>query len=133
MKNIIRKILKESEEEFDWIDRIEKPISVKVINTGVYYPTYTEAMVYLGISGAKEFIEKYGNSWSSSPENNYGYSKNFLIDNGVNLTEPIKNKIYYTTTYLTYKNGDDLIYKLIDPVTNKEFIIGEKGFVVVDN
>lgn len=133
MRSIIIKILKESEDEFEWLP---EPIKVKVINVGVYYPTYLEAMEYLGVTGAKEFMEKYGENWWRSDEyvEKYGggYDEEFLIDKGVNLTVPIKGKIYYTTD-LAYSNPKKTkkIYRLIDPDTNKEFIIGEEGFVVV--
>ena len=93
-------------------------------------------MEYLGVTGAREFMEKYGENWWRSDEyvEKYGggYDEEFLIDKGVNLTVPIKGKIYYTTD-LAYSNPEKTknIYRLIDPDTNKEFIIGKEGFVVV--
>ena len=57
MKDIIKEILKESENEFDWIPELRE---VVVTNPGLRYPTHLEAMVALGVTGAKEFIDKFG-------------------------------------------------------------------------
>ena len=50
MRNLIKKILKESE-EFDWVPEVPKVI---VIHRGAYNPTHLEAMVELNVTGAKE-------------------------------------------------------------------------------
>lgn len=122
MRDIIKKILRESE-EFEWVPDL---IKVVVTNTGDYYPTNLDAMIELGVIGAREFLEKYGSHWwlhnQSGKEDVY-----FLMDSGVNLTLPIKDKIYYTTDKY-YLQNQSKIYKLMDPDTNKEFVMREEGF-----
>lgn len=122
MRDIIKKILRESE-EFEWVPDL---IKVVVTNTGDYYPTNLDAMIELGVIGAREFLEKYGSHWwlhrYSGKDDVY-----FLMDSGVNLTFPIKDKIYYTTDKY-YLQNQSKIYKLMDPDTNKEFVMREEGF-----
>lgn len=122
MRDIIKKILRESE-EFEWVPDLTK---VVVTNTGDYYPTNLDAMIELDVVGAREFLIEYGPHWwlhnQSGKEDVY-----FLMDSGVNLTLPIKDKIYYTTDKY-YLQNQSKIYKLMDPDTNKEFVMREEGF-----
>ena len=132
MKDIIKEILKESENEFDWIPELRE---VVVTNPGLRYPTHLEAMVALGVTGAKEFIDKFGiyyfnteefHKWRQEHSYHYGDDL-FFSENGINLTKPIKGETYYISD-LPYNENGTLIYKLISPYNNREFIIGESGF-----
>jgi len=139
MRDLIYKILTEEFDNFDWVPN---PVKVVVTNRGVWYPTNMDAMIALGVTGAKEFREKYGNFWRESEDyqkwrNESTTAKNwsdedFLIYAGINLMIPKNGNICYLIDK-SYIQGSDEIYKLIHIETGKEFIMGKYGFEKIED
>lgn len=139
MRHLINKILNEEFDNFDWIPN---PIKVIVTHSGSWYPTNVDAMVALGVTGAKEFVEKYGRFWWDSKdykkwrkeENRRGWmDEDFFTEvAGLNVMEPRNGDICYLVDK-QYIQGVNKIYKLIHIETGKEFIISEEGFKQIDD
>ena len=133
MRDLIHKILTEEFDDFDWVPH---PVKVVVTHRGNWYPTNTDAMVALDVTGAKEFIEKYGDFWWESDDygkwrletQNHGWpDEDFFTYVGLNVMEPKNGDICYLVDK-PYIQGNSKIYKLIHIETGKEFIMGDKGF-----
>lgn len=132
MKNLIYKILKETEDEFDWVPDLQR---VKIVSSGCYYPTNLPVMVTLGVTGAKEFLEKYGESWwnaipdrfDSNKYNSFRHDEEFLISKIPNLTKPENGDICFITDNY-YQQDQQKIYRLVREKDNKEFIMHDGGF-----
>lgn len=121
--------------EFDWVPSLRKVI---VTNRGKWYPSNLKAMVDLEVTGAQEFIERYGeywwvsstfNKWTEENGNNMDY---FLYLGIPNLMKPETGDICYMLDK-PYIQGAEHIYKLVHEKTGKEFIIGGEGFKIMED
>lgn len=136
-------------EDFDlgWAEDIELE-KVMVTDPGRYYPTNTEAMWSLGITGFEDFIHKYGVYYWNSREyeewmekykeriNNSIYTPDymllFLMEKLPILVEPKRGDECYVMSE-PFKQHGNKIYKLMRISDNREFIIGDGGFVKIDS
>ena len=131
MRNLIKKILKESE-EFDWVPELQK---VVVTNRGAYYPTNLEAMLELDVTGAKEFFNKYGQYWWTTNEyenwerdsHEGADSEDFLRLKIPSLVNPKDGDICYLIDK-AYVQGTTNIFKLVRVADGGEFVIADYGF-----
>lgn len=127
MKNIIKKILKE--DDFDWLS--EEPEKVIVINSGKYYPVYTDVMIQLGIDGVKEFIEEYSDDWYNDAREAELEDEDFLLREVPKLCRPKRGDICYVSDKFIQTEYDNTkIYKLTKIKDGCEFIMGNKGFMI---
>jgi hypothetical protein len=136
LKKIIKDTINESE-DYDWID-ISDVKDVVVVNPGSRFPTYIEAMEGLGVTGVKEFINKFSLSWWTSSEFedyrlNYGYDgdEGFLQKYIPKLIIPEKNDICVVDMSKRIIHGTKKIYKLVRTSDGGEFIMGEEGFIEI--
>lgn len=135
MRNLIKKILKESE-EFDWVPELKKVI---VVSRGAYYPTNLEAMVELDVTGAEEFADKYSYLYWTTPAygdwvreaGSYADSESFLRLKIPSLVTPENGDICYLIEKRTTQ-GSNQIYRLIRIEDKGEFIIGNHGFKLIN-
>lgn len=140
-------------EDFDlgWAEDIELE-KVMVTDPGRYYPTNTEAMSKLGITGIQDFINKYGvyywnnreyEEWRIRTINQYkergeksiytpDYMLLFLMEKLPILVEPKRGDECYVMSE-PFKQHGQKIYKLMRISDNREFIISDGGFVKIDS
>jgi hypothetical protein len=122
MRNLIKKILKESE-EFDWVPELKKVIVV----------------VELDVTGAEEFADKYGYFYWNTPAygdwvreaGSYADSESFLRLKIPSLVTPENGDICYLIEKRTTQ-GSNQIYRLIRIEDKGEFIIGDHGFKLIN-
>jgi hypothetical protein len=120
MKDLIRKILKESEDDFGWAQdaikdthNIELGKKVIVTNRGAYFPTYTKVMAELGIPGMKEFLNTYGEHWwNHVPVELRGGNTSEIMDNQ-------QRWLYHKVPVLGIPNDDDICYVIGEPFFSK--------------
>jgi hypothetical protein len=136
LKKIIKDTINESE-DYDWID-ISDVKDVVIINPGSRFPTYIEAMEGLGVTGVKEFVDKFSFSWWHSSEFEkfsfeYGHEadEGFLLKHIPKLIIPKKGDVCIVdmSKYMTV--GIRKIYKLVRVGDGGEFIMGENGFIEI--
>lgn len=124
MKGLIRKILKEVEDDFDWVET-EIP-QVVVTDRGEWYPTHILAMIDLDVTGAADFFEKYGGTdWPQKPGQP---DSEFLLEKLPHTIRPKNGDLCYLIDSNPYKGGYAIIYKLVRVSDGGEFIISERGF-----
>lgn len=148
MKGLIRKILKESEDDLGWAQDavkdtpyIELGKKVIVTNKGSYFPTYTKVMAELGIPGMKEFLDNYGEHWWN----------HVPVELRVGTTSEIMDNqqkwLYHKVPVLGIPNNGDICYIIGEPFTTKhdfiyrlyresdgkQFIMNDYGIKFVDS
>lgn len=135
-------------EELEWVETLilESNLSgfnldtiVEVTNTGLYYPTYVYMMAQLGVTGAKEFYNKFGESWHNSVKHDYpsdlntinmGNDERFMFHNGISNCRPNKGDICCLINMEIEHPmfGSEKIYRLIRINDGREFIMSSNGF-----
>ena len=145
--------INEAEDDFGWAQdairntpNLELGEKVVVTNRGSYYPSYTEAMLELGIPGMEDFINTYGKHWWKSiphdfgpePENTrdiFDHHEEWLYHKIPALGVPENGDICYIIGQ-PIENGEDeyyWLYRLYRESDGKQFVMGRDGFEPVDD
>lgn len=131
-------------EELEWVEVLVSDFNlstiVEVTFKGSYYPTYVDMMAELGLTGAKEFKNKFGTYWNefireeypSNLENfNMSNDEKFLLHNGVNVCRPSNGDIcYLINKEVEHPSFNEKIYRLIRINDGREFIMSRYGFEI---
>jgi hypothetical protein len=134
-------------DDLGWAEDIEVE-KVMVVKPGYYYPTNTDAMWALGITGFEDFINKYGvYYWNGREYEEWVDQYKERIDNSIytpdymllflhekvpTLVEPKYGDECYVVSQ-SYKQHGRNLYKLVRISDNGEFIMSEDGFKKIED